>query len=68
MAELARRTASEQDVDQDAHRAGPLSGTAPRDIDTTDDVASAAPFLVTGASRTTTGQSIIVDAGGVMPR
>ncbi|MBL7487549.1 SDR family oxidoreductase [Frankia sp. AgB1.9] len=61
-----RRTATEQGIDYDDRRATVLSGTALRDISSTTDVANAALFLVSDESRTITGQSIIVDAGGVM--
>ncbi|MBL7498002.1 SDR family oxidoreductase [Frankia sp. CNm7] len=61
-----RRTASEQGIGYEKHRASLLSGTALRDISTTDDLANAALFLASDESRTITGQSIIVDAGGVM--
>lgn len=61
-----RRTAAEQDVDYETHRATLLSGVALRDISTTTDVANAALFLVSDESRTITGQSVVVDAGGYM--
>jgi len=61
-----RRTAAEQDIDYDTHRAKLLAGTALRDISSTDDVANLAVFLASDESRTITGQSIICDAGGYM--
>jgi NAD(P)-dependent dehydrogenase (short-subunit alcohol dehydrogenase family) len=61
-----RRTADEQGVDPDQHRAKMLAGTALRDISTTDDVANLALFLASDESRTITGQSIVCDAGGYM--
>ncbi|CAO5253463.1 SDR family NAD(P)-dependent oxidoreductase [Frankia sp. AgKG'84/4] len=61
-----RRTAGEQGVEYDEQRAKVLSGVALRDISTTTDVANAALFLVSDESRTITGQSVVVDAGGVM--
>jgi NAD(P)-dependent dehydrogenase (short-subunit alcohol dehydrogenase family) len=61
-----RRTADEQGVDPEQHRAKMLAGTALRDISTTDDVANLALFLASDESRTITGQSILCDAGGYM--
>lgn len=61
-----RRTAEEQGIDDDAHRARLLRGVALRDISSTDDVANLALFLASDESRTITGQSIPVDAGGYM--
>jgi 3-oxoacyl-[acyl-carrier protein] reductase len=61
-----RRTAAEQDIDYDTHRAKLLAGTALRDVSSTDDVANLAVFLASDESRTITGQSIICDAGGYM--
>jgi len=61
-----RRTAEEQGIDYDAHRARLLRGVALRDISSTDDVANLALFLASDESRTITGQSIPVDAGGYM--
>ncbi|ADP84555.1 SDR family NAD(P)-dependent oxidoreductase [Pseudofrankia inefficax] len=61
-----QRTATEQGIGYDARRTALLSATALRDISTTDDVANAALFLASDESRTITGQSIIIDAGGVM--
>ena len=61
-----RRTAAEQDVDYEAHRAKLLAGVALRDISTPTDVANLALFLASDESRTITGQSMVVDAGGQM--
>jgi 3-oxoacyl-[acyl-carrier protein] reductase len=61
-----RRTAAEQDVDYETHRARLLQGVALRDISTPEDVANLALFLASDESRTITGQSILVDAGGYM--
>ena len=61
-----RRTAAEQDVDFDTHRARLLRGVALRDISSPEDVANLALFLASDESRTITGQSIPVDAGGYM--
>jgi NAD(P)-dependent dehydrogenase (short-subunit alcohol dehydrogenase family) len=61
-----RRTAEEKGVAYDTHRAGLLSGVALQDISSTTDVANLALFLASDESRTITGQSMIVDAGGVM--
>ena len=61
-----RRTADEQGVDFESHRARLLSGVALRDISTPSDVANLALFLASDESRTITGQSILVDAGGYM--
>jgi NAD(P)-dependent dehydrogenase (short-subunit alcohol dehydrogenase family) len=61
-----RRTADEQGVDFDDHRARMLRGVALRDISTPEDVANLALFLASDESRTITGQSIPVDAGGYM--
>ncbi len=62
-----KRTAGEHGVDEADHRARLLESTALRDISTTDDVANLALFLASDEARTITGQSIPVDAGGVMP-
>ena len=43
-----------------------LRGVALRDISTPEDVANLALFLASDESRTITGQSIPVDAGGFM--
>ncbi len=61
-----QRTASEQNVDFDTHRARLLRGVALRDISSCEDVANLAMFLASDESRTITGQSIPVDAGGYM--
>jgi 3-oxoacyl-[acyl-carrier protein] reductase len=61
-----RRMAAEQGVEYEAHRARLLRGVALRDISSTDDVANLALFLASDESRTITGQSIPVDAGGYM--
>ncbi|MFT5201976.1 MAG: NAD(P)-dependent dehydrogenase (short-subunit alcohol dehydrogenase family) [Candidatus Aldehydirespiratoraceae bacterium] len=61
-----RRTAEEQGVDYESHRARLLRNVALRDISTTDDVTNLALFLASDESRTITGQSIPVDAGSYM--
>jgi len=61
-----QRTADEQNVDVETHRERLLRGVALRDISSTDDVANLALFLASDESRTITGQSIPVDAGGFM--
>ncbi len=61
-----RRTAGEQNVDFETHRARLLQGVALRDISSCEDVANLALFLASDESRTITGQSIPVDAGGYM--
>ena len=61
-----RRTAAEQNVDYDTHRAKLLTGVALRDISSPTDVANLAVFLASDESRTITGQSMVVDAGGQM--
>jgi 3-oxoacyl-[acyl-carrier protein] reductase len=61
-----KRTADEQGVDYDAHRARLLQGVALRDISSPEDVANLALFLASDESRTITGQSIPVDGGGYM--
>ena len=61
-----QRMANEKGVDVDAHRASLLQGVALRDISSAEDVANLALFLASDESRTITGQSIPVDAGGVM--
>jgi NAD(P)-dependent dehydrogenase (short-subunit alcohol dehydrogenase family) len=61
-----RRMAKEQEVDEETHRARMLQGVALRDISSAEDVANLALFLASDESRTITGQSIPVDAGGYM--
>ena len=61
-----RRTAAEHDIDYETRRAELLAGVALRDISKPMDVANAALFLASDESRTMTGQSIVVDAGGYM--
>jgi 3-oxoacyl-[acyl-carrier protein] reductase len=61
-----QRMANETGVDVGAHRASLLQGVALRDISSAEDVANLALFLASDESRTITGQSIPVDAGGVM--
>lgn len=61
-----RRTAGERGIEYETHRANMLSATALRDISTPADVANLALFLASDESRTITGQSIVVDAGGYM--
>lgn len=61
-----KRTADEQGLDYETHRARLLRGVALQDISSPDDVANLALFLASDESRTITGQSIPVDAGGYM--
>lgn len=61
-----QRTADERGVDFADQRARALKGVALQDISTTEDVANLALFLAGDESRTITGQSIPVDAGGYM--
>ena len=61
-----QRMADEKGIDVEAHRASLLQGVALRDISSAEDVANLALFLASDESRTITGQSIPVDAGGVM--
>ena len=61
-----KRTAAEQGVEFEAHRARLLQTVALKDISSTEDVAHLALFLASDESRTITGQSIPVDAGGYM--
>jgi NAD(P)-dependent dehydrogenase (short-subunit alcohol dehydrogenase family) len=61
-----RRTAAEEGVSYEAQRASQLSGVALRDISSPEDIANLALFLAGDESRTITGQSIPVDAGGYM--
>lgn len=61
------RTAHEEGVTLDERRNAVLSGVALKGtISTPEDVANLALFLASDAARTITGQSINVDAGGVM--
>ena len=61
-----RRMADEQGEDYETLRAKRLRGVALRDISSTDDVTNLALFLASDESRTITGQSIPVDAGGYL--
>jgi 3-oxoacyl-[acyl-carrier protein] reductase len=61
-----QRTADEQGVDAATLRAKSLKGVALQDISSPEDVANLALFLASDESRTITGQSIPVDAGGYM--
>ncbi len=61
-----RRMAAEQGVDDASLRERMLQGVALRDISSPEDVANLALFLASDESRTITGQSIPVDAGGFM--
>ncbi len=61
-----KRSADEQGVDVEAHRTRLLQGVPLRDISSTEDVTNLALFLASDESRTITGQSIPVDAGGYM--
>ncbi|WP_254848496.1 SDR family NAD(P)-dependent oxidoreductase [Mycobacterium sp. IS-2888] len=61
-----QRMADEQGVDFATQRATSLKGVALQDISSPDDVANLALFLASDESRTITGQSIPVDAGGYM--
>jgi len=61
-----KRMANEHQVDFDTERARLLQGVALRDISSTEDVANLALFLASDESRTITGQSVPVDAGGYM--
>lgn len=60
------RMAAEHQVEVAAERARLLQSVALRDISSTQDVANLALFLASDESRTITGQSIPVDAGGYM--
>jgi NAD(P)-dependent dehydrogenase (short-subunit alcohol dehydrogenase family) len=62
-----QRTAEAKGVAYEDQRARLLRGVALRDISSTEDIANLALFLASEESRTITGQSIPVDAGGVMP-
>jgi 3-oxoacyl-[acyl-carrier protein] reductase len=61
-----KRMADERGVEPDVERARLLQSVALRDISSPEDVASLALFLASDESRTITGQSIPVDAGGFM--
>ena len=61
-----RRMADERGVDYEEQRARALQSVALRDISSEQDVANLALFLASDESRTITGQSIPVDAGGFM--
>ncbi|OBF50864.1 short-chain dehydrogenase [Mycobacterium sp. 852002-53434_SCH5985345] len=61
-----QRTADERGVDFATQRAKAVKGVALQDISTPEDVANLALFLASDESRTITGQSIPVDAGGYM--
>jgi NAD(P)-dependent dehydrogenase (short-subunit alcohol dehydrogenase family) len=61
-----QRTADEQGVDFEDQRAKSIKGVALQDISSPEDVANLALFLASDESRTITGQSIPVDAGGYM--
>ncbi|ORV54741.1 short-chain dehydrogenase [Mycobacterium europaeum] len=61
-----QRTADERGVDFATQRDRSVKGVALQDISTPDDVANLALFLASDESRTITGQSIPVDAGGYM--
>jgi NAD(P)-dependent dehydrogenase (short-subunit alcohol dehydrogenase family) len=61
------RTAKEEGISVEQKREAVLSGVALKGvISTPEDVANMALFLASDAARTITGQSINVDAGGVM--
>jgi len=55
----------EEGVSADARHAAIMAGMALRTLSTPEDIARAALFLASDDARTITGQSIIVDAGGV---
>jgi 3-oxoacyl-[acyl-carrier protein] reductase len=61
-----RRTAAEKGVEYEAQRAQILKGVPLRSISTPEDITNMALFLASDESRTITGQSIPVDAGGFM--
>ena len=61
-----QRTADEQGTDFETQRAKSLKGVALQDISSPEDIANLALFLAGDESRTITGQSIPVDAGGYM--
>ena len=60
------RMAEEHGVDTDVERAHLLRGVALQDISSPEDISNLALFLASDESRTITGQSIPVDAGGYM--
>jgi NAD(P)-dependent dehydrogenase (short-subunit alcohol dehydrogenase family) len=62
---MARR-AAEEGIDYDTYRDRSAMGVALQTISSTDDVANLVVFLASDESRTITGQSIPVDAGGYM--
>jgi 3-oxoacyl-[acyl-carrier protein] reductase len=61
-----KRRAAEENVDYETQRARSLQGVALHDISSCQDVANLALFMASDESRTITGQSIPVDAGGYM--
>lgn len=61
-----KRLAGEEGVTYEEKRAQALEGVPLRTVSTTEDLANMALFLASDAARTITGQSINVDAGGVM--
>jgi NAD(P)-dependent dehydrogenase (short-subunit alcohol dehydrogenase family) len=61
-----QRTADEQGIDFETLRARSLKSVALQDISSPEDIANLALFLASDESRTITGQSIPVDAGGYM--
>lgn len=61
-----QRTADEQGVHAEEVRTRQLKSVALQDISSPEDVANLALFLASDESRTITGQSIPVDAGGYM--
>jgi len=61
-----QRTADEQGIDFETQRMRSLKGVALQDISSPEDIANLALFLASDESRTITGQSIPVDAGGYM--
>lgn len=61
-----QRMAAERGVDDESYRESMLATVALRDVSSTSDVANLALFLAGEESRTITGQSVVVDAGGYM--
>ena len=61
-----QRTADEQGIDFETQHAKSLKNVALQDISSPEDIANLALFLASDESRTITGQSIPVDAGGYM--